>query len=228
MGTTLREVIYEIGGGIPKGKKFKAVQMGGPSGGCVPENHIDLPIDYESLQSVGAIMGSGGMIVMDETTCMVDIARYFMNFVQNESCGKCVPCRLGTKRMLEILIKITKGEGIPEDIETLKELAYIVKDTSLCGLGQTGPNPVLSTISHFYNEYEAHIKDKKCPAGVCTALITYHINEENCKKCGLCKKSCPQEAITGSKTENYVIDTNKCIKCRLCYVQCPTGAVETI
>ncbi|MEL7624544.1 MAG: NADH-quinone oxidoreductase subunit NuoF [Clostridiales bacterium] len=225
MGTSLRTIIYDIGGGIPKGKKFKAAQTGGPSGGCLTETHLDIPIDYENLTAAGSMMGSGGLIVMDEDTCMVDIARFFLEFTQEESCGKCPPCRIGTKRMLEILDKITSGNGTPEDLNNLEALAETIKDASLCALGQTAPNPVLSTIKHFRHEYEAHIYDKKCPAGVCQALLSYKIDARKCKGCSLCARNCPTEAISGKVKEPYVIDQAKCIKCGECMNRCKFGAV---
>jgi len=225
MGTTLREVIFGIGGGVPKGRKFKAVQIGGPSGGCLTEEHLDLPMDYESLTGAGAIMGSGGMIVMDDTTCMVDVARYFLSFTQEESCGKCTPCRLGTKRMLEILERICRGEGKMEDIALLEETARIVKDASLCGLGQTAPNPVLTTIRYFHHEYEEHIKDRFCRAGVCKRLVRYEIDPEKCKGCGVCAKQCPSGAISGAKKEPHTIDQDKCVICGACFEACRFGAV---
>ena len=225
MGATLREIVFDIGGGIPEGREFKAAQMGGPSGGCVPAEYLDLPIDYDSVQKVGAIMGSGGLIVMDQDTCVVDVARFFIDFVQKESCGKCVPCRIGTKRMFEILTRITAGEGKGEDIEKLEELGKMVNRSSLCGLGQTAPNPVLSTIRYFRDEYEAHINDKSCPAGVCKDLIRYRILEDKCTGCGACRRSCPTEAISGEKKQLHVIDQAKCIKCGLCEEKCKFEAV---
>jgi NADH:ubiquinone oxidoreductase subunit F (NADH-binding)/(2Fe-2S) ferredoxin/ferredoxin len=226
MGIKLREIIYEIGGGIPKGKEFKAVQTGGPSGGCIPKEKLDLPIDFESLTEAGSMMGSGGMIVMDEMNCMVDVARYFLNFLVDESCGKCYSCRKGIQRMLEIVTDITEGKGKEGDIELLEELANVVKDTTMCGLGQTSANPVLSTIRYFRNEYEAHIKEKKCPAGVCKALITYDIIKDKCTGCGACLLSCPSGAISGEKKELHVIDQEKCIKCGSCYEVCKFDAVK--
>ncbi len=226
MGITLREIIYDIGGGIPGGKKFKAVQTGGPSGGCVPESMLDLPVDFEELTRVGSMMGSGGMIVMDEDTCMVDVAKYFLSFLQDESCGKCTSCREGIKQMLEILTRITQGKGKEGDIELLEELSEVVKDTSLCALGQTAPNPVLTTIRYFRDEYEAHIRDKKCPARVCRDLITYTIDEEKCTGCMRCLKKCPQEAIVGERKKPHRILQEKCIKCGICYENCRFDAVK--
>jgi NADH-quinone oxidoreductase subunit F len=226
MGITLREIIYDIGGGIREGKKFKAVQTGGPSGGCLPESLLDLPVDFDELTKAGSMMGSGGMIVMDETTCMVDIAKYFLTFLEEESCGKCVPCREGVKRMRQILDDITEGKGAEGDIDILERLSATLIDSSLCALGSTAPNPVLTTIRYFKDEYEAHIKGKRCPAGVCKALIHYFIIEEKCPGCGLCVKACPQDAITFmGKKRPVVLDESKCIKCGACYDICKLGAV---
>jgi NADH-quinone oxidoreductase subunit F/NAD(P)H dehydrogenase (quinone)/NADP-reducing hydrogenase subunit HndC len=226
MGTPIRTIIYDVGGGIPKKRKFKAVQLGGPSGGCVPEAFIDTPVDYESIVKVGAIMGSGGMIVMDDRTCMVDMARFFMDFIQDESCGKCTPCREGTRRMLELLDKITTGEGEPEDIRLLEELSEVIRDSALCGLGQTGPNPVLSTLQYFRHEYEAHVYDKTCPAKRCPALVKFEVDPDRCKKCGICFKACPAEAITWKKKEVAFIDKTKCIKCMTCITNCPYDSID--
>ena len=226
MGMTLREVIYDIGNGIKDDKEFKAVQMGGPSGGCIPKDLLDTVIDYKKLGATGAIMGSGGMVVMDETTCMVDMARFFLDFTAKESCGKCVPCRLGTKRMLEILTRIVNGEGKEGDIELLEELCLSIKDGSLCGLGQTAPNPVLTTLKYFRHEYEAHIRDKKCPAKQCKSLISYTIIADKCKGCTLCARNCPVEAISGSVKQPHVIDAEKCIKCGKCKDNCKFNAIE--
>ena len=226
MGTTLREVIFGIGGGIPKGKKFKAVQTGGPSGGCLTEKDLDTPIDYDNLIAAGSMMGSGGMIVMDEDNCMVDVARFFLDFTVDESCGKCTPCREGTKRMLEILDKICAGKGTMQDLDDLRTLAETIKDSALCGLGQTAPNPVLSTLNNFYDEYVAHVVDKKCPAGVCKELIKYYITDK-CVGCGLCAKGCPAHAISGNLREKHTIDTNACIKCGACKANCKVGAIVT-
>ncbi|MBU4541388.1 MAG: NADH-quinone oxidoreductase subunit NuoF [Firmicutes bacterium] len=226
MGTTLREIVYDIGGGIPNGKAFKAAQTGGPSGGCIPASLLDTPIDYDNLIAIGSMMGSGGLIVMDEDNCMVDVARFFLDFTQDESCGKCPPCRIGTKRMLEILERICDGKGVKGDIERLEELAVGIKASALCGLGQTAPNPVLSTIRYFRDEYEAHINDKKCPAGVCKHLLDFTIDPETCKGCGICAKKCPADAITGEKKKPYTIDTAKCIKCNACIEACPFGSIS--
>ena len=225
MGTTLRTVIEEIGGGIPGGKKFKAAQTGGPSGGCIPAEHFDVPIDYDNLIAIGSMMGSGGLIVMDEDDCMVDIAKFFLEFTVEESCGKCTACRIGTKRMLEILTKITKGQATMEDLDKLEELCHYVKANSLCGLGQTAPNPVLSTLRYFRDEYEAHIKEKRCPAGVCKALLSYNIDRDKCRGCTLCARTCPAGAIIGSVKNPHVIDQNKCIKCGACMEKCKFGAI---
>lgn len=226
MGTSLRTIIYDIGGGIPKKKKFKAVQLGGPSGGCVPEEYLDTPVDYEAIAKVGAIMGSGGAIVMDENTCMVDMARFFMDFVQDESCGKCTPCREGTRRLLNILEQICEGNGRPEDMDTLRELSAIIQEASLCGLGQTGPNPVLSTIRYFEDEYRAHIHEKRCPAKRCVSLLKFEVNVEKCSKCGLCYKACPAEAIVWQKKEVAAILKDKCIKCLTCFEKCRFDAID--
>ena len=225
MGTTLREIVEEIGGGIPNGKKFKAAQTGGPSGGCIPAEHLDVPIDYDNLKAIGSMMGSGGMIVMDEDTCMVDIAKFFLEFTVDESCGKCTPCRIGTRRMLEILEKITKGQATMEDLDKLEELCYHLQSSSLCALGQTAPNPVLSTLRYFRDEYIAHIVDKKCPAGVCKALLQYKIDPDKCKGCTLCARTCPADAITGSVREVHMIDPEKCLKCGACMEKCRFGAI---
>ncbi|MEW6262808.1 MAG: NADH-quinone oxidoreductase subunit NuoF [Thermodesulfobacteriota bacterium] len=226
MGTSLRTIIYDIGGGIPKKKKFKAVQLGGPSGGCVPEAYLDLPCDYEAIVKAGAIMGSGGMIVMDQDTCMVDMARFFMDFVQDESCGKCTPCREGTRRMLEVLEKICGGRGELEDIATLEELSGIIKESALCGLGQTGPNPVLSTLRYFRDEYEAHIVEKRCPAKRCVNLVKFVVDVDKCTMCGLCFRACPVNAITWEKKQPAYIDQSKCIKCLTCISNCKFDAID--
>lgn len=226
MGTTLREIVEEIGGGVPNGKKFKAAQTGGPSGGCIPASLIDTPIDYDNLIAIGSMMGSGGMIIMDEDTCMVDMAKFFLEFTVDESCGKCAPCRIGTVRMLEILNKITSGNGEMEDLDRLEELATYIKSASLCGLGQTAPNPVLSTLRNFRDEYVAHIKGKKCPAGVCKKLLSYTIDPDKCKGCTLCARNCPAGAIVGKVKEVHVIDTAKCVKCGACIEKCKFGAIS--
>ncbi|HJB98604.1 MAG TPA: NADH-quinone oxidoreductase subunit NuoF [Candidatus Acutalibacter pullicola] len=225
MGTTLREVVEEIGGGVPGGHQFKAAQTGGPSGGCIPAKLIDTPIDYDNLIAIGSMMGSGGLIVMDETTCMVDIAKFFLEFTVDESCGKCTPCRVGTKRLLEILNKITSGNGTLEDIDKMEELCYYIKENSLCGLGQTAPNPVLSTLKYYRDEYEAHVVEHRCPAGACKALTNYSIEADKCKGCTLCARNCPVGAISGSVKQPHVIDTTKCIKCGVCMEKCKFGAV---
>ena len=226
MGTTLREVIYEIGGGIPHNKKFKAVQTGGPSGGCIPYINIDSPIDYDTLTAIGSMMGSGGMIVMDEDNCMVDVAKFFLEFVSHESCGKCSPCRIGTKRLLEILTKITEGKGTMEDLESLEKLSYDIKATALCGLGQTAPNPVLSTLRYFRDEYEAHVKEDRCPAGVCKAFMSYSIVPSRCVGCGVCARACPVHAISGVVKKPYHINQEACIKCGACIDHCRFEAIE--
>ena len=225
MGTTLREIVFDIGGGIPKGRKFKAAQTGGPSGGCIPEEHLDTPIDYESLASIGSMMGSGGLIVMDDTKCMVNLAKFYLGFTVDESCGKCTPCRIGTKRMLEILEKITQGEGQIEDLEKLEKLAINIKRASVCGLGQTAPNPVLSTLKYFREEYRAHIVEKRCPAGECKALSKIEIDPEKCRGCGLCKRNCPVGAISGEVKNPHVINQEVCIKCGTCVDKCPFKAI---
>ncbi len=227
MGTTLREIIYEIGGGCPNNKNFKAVQTGGPSGGCLTEDQLDTPIDFDNLVELGSMMGSGGMIVLDEDNCMVDVARFYLDFIVEESCGKCTPCRVGTKRLLEMLIKITKGEGGLEILDEMEKLCYEIKQTALCGLGQTAPNPIISTLKQFRSEYEAHVVDKRCPAGVCKALLTYQVKTDLCRKCSLCAKNCPVGAISGVPgKEPYHIDTSKCIKCGACYSACRFHAIE--
>ena len=225
MGTTLRKIVEEIGGGIPNGKKFKAAQTGGPSGGCIPAEHLDVEIDYDNLLAIGSMMGSGGLIVMDEDTCMVDIAKFFLEFTVDESCGKCTPCRIGTRRLLEILNKITDGNGTMEDLEKLEELSYYIKENSLCGLGQTAPNPVLSTLRYFRDEYIAHIVDKKCPAGACKNLVQYKVIADKCKGCTLCARNCPVNAISGTVKNPHVIDPAKCIKCGVCMNSCKFGAI---
>lgn len=225
MGTTLREVIYEIGGGIPNGKAFKAAQTGGPSGGCIPSEHLDIPIDYDNLIAIGSMMGSGGLIVMDEDNCMVDIAKFFLQFTVDESCGKCTPCRIGTKRLYEMLEKITSGNATMEDLDKMEKLCYYIKNNSLCGLGQTAPNPVLSTLRYFKDEYIAHVKDKRCPAGVCQDLLTYKIIDLRCKGCTACARGCPVGAISGTVKQPHSIDTTKCIKCGACMAKCKFGAI---
>ncbi len=226
MGTTLREIVYEIGGGIPNGRKFKAVQTGGPSGGCISSENLDTPIDFKSLNSIGSMMGSGGMLVLDDSDCMVDIAKFFLEFTVDESCGKCTPCRIGNKRLLEILTKITEGKGTEQDLIDLKELATTIKKTSLCGLGKCAPNPVLSTLEYFYDEYLAHVKEHKCPAGKCTALVNYYITDA-CKGCTLCSRVCPAGCISGNKKEQHIIDTSKCLKCGTCMEKCKFNAIIT-
>ena len=226
MGTTLREVIYEIGGGIKNGKKFKAVQTGGPSGGCLTEIHLDTPIDFDNLLAAGSMMGSGGMIVMDEDDCMVAVAKFYLEFIVEESCGKCSPCRIGNKRLLEILTRITEGKGTMEDLDNLRNLSQVIKDTALCGLGQTSPNPVLSTLEHFYDEYVAHIRDHKCPAGKCKALLSFRIDPQLCVGCTLCSRNCPVDAIIGERKEAHFIDTTKCIKCVTCKDKCKFNAIS--
>ena len=226
MGTPLRTIIENIGGGVPNGKKFKAAQTGGPSGGCIPANHIDIPMDFDSLGTIGSMMGSGGLIVMDEDTCMVDIAKFFLEFIIDESCGKCTACRIGTKRLHEMLDKITKGQGTLEDLDKIEELCQYIKANALCGLGQTAPNPVLSTLTHFRDEYVAHVVDKRCPAGVCKELLTYTIDPDKCKGCTLCARNCPAGAITGKVKEAHVIDPDKCIKCGVCMSNCKFDAIS--
>lgn len=225
MGTTLRHIIEDIGGGIPNGKKFKAAQTGGPSGGCIPASLIDTPIDYDNLIAIGSMMGSGGLIVMDEDNCMVDIAKFFLEFTVDESCGKCTPCRIGTKRLLELLTKITNGNGTMEDIDRMEELCYYIKDNALCGLGQTAPNPVLSTLRYFRDEYEAHVKEKRCPAGVCKKLVSYHIDQDKCKMCTACMRQCPVGAIDGAVKQPHTIMQDKCIKCGACFEKCKFSAI---
>jgi NADH-quinone oxidoreductase subunit F/NAD(P)H dehydrogenase (quinone)/NADP-reducing hydrogenase subunit HndC len=226
MGASLKKIIFDIGGGIPNKRKFKAVQLGGPSGGCVPEEYLDTSVDFEEIAKVGAIMGSGGVIIMDDQTCMVDMARFFMDFIQDESCGKCTPCREGTRRLLEILQRICDGKGKPEDIDTLEELSYVIKDSALCGLGQTAPNPVLSTLRYFRHEYEAHVNEKKCPAKRCPSLLKFEVDPEKCKKCGACYKACPVDAITWKKKEVAIIDKDKCVKCLTCFSKCKFDAID--
>jgi NADH:ubiquinone oxidoreductase subunit F (NADH-binding)/(2Fe-2S) ferredoxin len=228
LGTTLRTLIYDVCGGIPNGKRFKAVQIGGPSGGCIPAKHLDTPITYDSLTELGAMMGSGGLIVMDEDTCMVDLARFFLDFTQEESCGKCTPCRVGTKRMLEILDRITKGNGKPGDIEKLEELAEAIKDSAFCGLGKAAPNPVLSTLRFYRDEYEAHIFNKECPAGICKDLLSITINQSMCRSCGICQRTCPVNAIEGSRDRSYIVNHELCTKCGLCIESCPFDAIAKV
>jgi NADH-quinone oxidoreductase subunit F len=225
MGMPINDLVFKIGGGIKDDRQFKAVQMGGPSGGCIPASLGNTPVDFESIPATGAIMGSGGMVVMDDQTCMVEMARFFLDFTQNESCGKCTFCRVGTLRMLEILTRITQGEGVPEDIDKLKTLGARIRESSLCGLGQTAPNPVLTTLKYFPEEYEAHIKDKRCPAASCTALVDFCIDPEKCTGCTVCAKNCPVDAIAGERKKVHVIDTEKCAKCGKCITVCTFGAV---
>ncbi|UCC58345.1 MAG: 4Fe-4S binding protein, partial [Candidatus Bathyarchaeum sp.] len=225
MGTSLRQIVYDIGGGMPERKKFKAVQTGGPSGGCIPTRLLDIPVDFDRLTEVGSMMGSGGMIVMDENTCMVDVARYFLEFLADESCGKCVPCREGIKSMLKTVVSITNGLGKEEDLKLLEELAEMVRDFSLCGLGKTAPNPVLSSLRYFKDEYEAHVRDKKCPAGICKNLIVYYILENVCTGCGSCLKICPQQAIQGEPNKPHIISSEKCVRCGICRDACPLEAI---
>ena len=236
MGTKIRQIVFDIGGGIPNDREFKAAQIGGPSGGCIPKQHLDIEIDYESLKNVGAIMGSGGLVIMDEDTCMVDVAKFFMDFIQRESCGKCIPCREGTRRMLEILTRITRSRRNEDGYQALerfrgvmelKRLAEVIKDTSLCGLGQTAPNPVLSTLRWFRDEYEAHVYERRCPSGVCTELLTYHIDQEKCRGCTLCAKKCPANAIMGAPKSPHYIVPDKCIGCGTCVEVCRFNAVVT-
>jgi len=227
MGITLREIVEEIGGGVPNGKAFKAAQTGGPSGGCIPAHMLDIAIDYDSLMAVGSMMGSGGLIVMDDDNCMVDIAKFFLDFTVEESCGKCTPCRIGTKRMLDILEKISEGHGTMEDLDMLEELSAHIKENSLCGLGQTAPNPVQSTLHHFRDEYEAHVLEKRCPAGVCKDLLQYFILQDKCIGCTLCKRVCPTDAIVGEvkKPETFEVIQDKCIKCGACIDKCKPNAI---
>ncbi|MDE7380191.1 MAG: 4Fe-4S binding protein, partial [Clostridia bacterium] len=226
MGTKLSTIINDIGGGIPHGKAFKAAQTGGPSGGCIPAKYIDIQMDFDNLVAIGSMMGSGGLIVMDEDTCMVDIAKFYLEFTADESCGKCTPCRIGTKRMLELLTKITEGNGEDSDLENIKEIAEHMKSSSLCALGQSAPNPILSTLAHFEDEYVAHIRDKHCPAGVCKSLLNYYINPDKCRGCTLCARNCPANAISGAVKNPHEIDLKKCIKCGQCIAHCKFNAIE--
>ena len=226
MGITLREIIYDIGGGVKNGKKFKAVQTGGPSGGCLTEKHLDIPIDYESLTAAGSMMGSGGMIVMDEDDCMVDVARFYQEFCVDESCGKCVPCRVGTRTLLTLLEKIAKGKGEMSDLDKIRDVGHAMQKAALCGLGQTAPNPVLSTMKYFADEYEAHIKEKRGPAGKCKDLVQYTIDPEKCKGCTMCARKCPASAIEGSLRQPHAIDQSKCVKCGACIATCKFGAIS--
>ena len=226
MGATLRQILFEIGGGIPGGKKFKAAQTGGPSGGCIPTEHLDTPIDYENLKAIGSMMGSGGLIVMDEDNCMVDVARFFLEFTVDESCGKCTPCRIGTRRLLEMLNKITEGNGTLEDLDKMEELCHYIMNNALCALGQTAPNPVLSTLKYFRDEYEAHVVEKRCPAGVCKKLLQYVIDPNKCTGCTLCARKCPVSCIAGKVKEPHVIDQSKCIKCGACMENCKFSAIS--
>ena len=227
MGTTLREILFEVGGGIKNGKEFKAVQTGGPSGGCIPSQFLDTPIDFDSLSAIGSMMGSGGMIVMDEDNCMVDIAKFYLEFTKEESCGKCTPCRIGNTRLLELLEKISKGEGTLEDLDALEELSSVIKDTSLCALGQTSPNPVLSTLKYFRKEYESHVVDKICPAGACKDLMKFVITDR-CIGCTKCARQCPVSCISGKVKTKHEIDYNKCIKCGACKASCPVDAIDLV
>jgi NADP-reducing hydrogenase subunit HndC len=225
MGTTLRQIIFDICGGIPGGKQFKAVQIGGPSGGCLPAEYLDTPVEYDRLVQLGTMMGSGSFVIMDEDTCMVDIARYFLDFTQDESCGKCTPCRIGTKRMLEILERMTKGEGLEDDMQDLRALAENISSSALCGLGQSAPNPILSTLRYFPEEYEAHIKEKRCPAGACKPLISFEVKADSCRGCGICVRVCPTNAVSGQIKSAYRIDPETCIKCGACFNKCPFDAI---